>query len=109
MRTTAGKPISATARWMQEWQRLSWATTNQAMGHLLKACADVALAGTPQQALVALHKAHTDLLRHSADTFDKATRLWHKQNAALLSARANHAPTRQPPIVKSRTIRGHLA
>jgi hypothetical protein len=73
---------------MQEWQRLTWATTNQVMGHLLKGCADVALAGTPQQALAALHKTHTDLFRHSVDTFAEATRLWRKQNAKVFATRA---------------------
>lgn len=107
MRTKAGQPISATVRWMKEWQRLSWATTNQATGHLLKASADVALACTPQQAMAALHTAYTDLLRHSADTFGEANRLWRKQNAELLATRAMHAPARQKPIAKPRTIRVH--
>lgn len=87
--------------WAQEWPRLSWTTINQAMGHCLHGCANLAMTHTPQQALAALHKTQTVLLRHSAETFAEATRLWRKQNTALLVMRAEHARTPQQPAAKS--------
>jgi hypothetical protein len=62
----------------QEWQRLSLAATNQALGHYLRGCTDLVMARTPKQALAALHKTQTDLLRHSADTIAEAAKLWRK-------------------------------
>lgn len=75
-----GQPISAAVVSAQEWQRLSWSAINQAMGHYLRGCANVAMTRTPQEALAALHETQTVLLRHSAETFVEATRLWRKQN-----------------------------
>jgi hypothetical protein len=49
------------------------------MGHYLHGCANVAMAPTPQQALVALYKTQAGLLRHSANTMAEAARLWRKQ------------------------------
>jgi hypothetical protein len=74
-----GQPISPAVGWAEEWQRLGWTAINQAMGHYLRGCANVAMARTPQQALVALHQTQTSLLRHSADTVAQITRLWRKQ------------------------------
>jgi len=95
MGTAPGQPISATVRWAQEWQRLSWATTNQAMGHYLEGCADIALARTPLQALAALHKTHRGLLGHSTVALAEAARLWRKQNTELFASRVKHARTPQ--------------
>ena len=89
-----GQPIAAAVRWAQEWERLSWTAFNQAMGHYLHGCADLVMTGTPQQALAALHETQMVLLRHSAETFAEATRLWRKQNT-------EHAPTPQQPLAKS--------
>lgn len=100
-----GQPISAPVRWAQEWQRLSLTATNQAMGHYLHGCANVAMARTPQQALAALHKTQTGLLRHSVHVFAEATRLWRKQNTHLLVMRAKHPRTPKQPAAKLRTIR----
>jgi hypothetical protein len=77
-----GQPISPAVGWAQDWQRLSWTAINQAMGHYLSGCANVAMARTPQQALAALHKTQTSLLRHSADTVAQITRLWRKKIGA---------------------------
>jgi hypothetical protein len=89
-----GQPISAAVVWAQEWQRLSSSAINQAMGHYLRGCANVAMTRTPHQALAALHEMQTVLLRHSADTFAEATRLCRKQNT-------EHARTHQQPAAKS--------
>ena len=75
-----GQPISAAVGWAQEWQRLGRTAINQAMGHYLQGCAHLAMTHTPQQALAALHTTQTGLLRHSADIFAEATRLWRKQS-----------------------------
>jgi hypothetical protein len=80
---------------------LSWIAINQALGHYLHGCANVAMTRTPQQALAALHKTQTGLRRHSADTFARAARLWRQQNAELFVMRAAHAPTPQKPVAKS--------
>ena len=96
MRIEPGQPIFAVAMWAQEWQRLSWTTINQALGHYLHGCANLAMTGTPQQALAALHKIQAVLLRHSAETFAEATRLWRKQNTELPVMPAEHA--RAPAI-----------
>ena len=74
----SGQPGSAAVKWTQQLQRFSLTATNQAMGHYLRGCANVAMARTPQQALAALHKTQTDLLRHSADTVAEAVKLWRK-------------------------------
>jgi hypothetical protein len=73
---------------VQEWQRLSWTGIDQAMGHYLHGCADVAMARTPLQAIMALQETQTGLLRHSVQVFAEATRLWRKQNSDLLVMRA---------------------
>ncbi len=99
-----GQPISAAVRWAQEWQRLSLTATNRAMRSYLHGCADLAMARTPQQALVALHKTQTGLLKHSADTIAEATRLLLRQNAELL-VRAAHARTAKQPAAKLRRSR----
>jgi hypothetical protein len=90
-----GQPISPAVGWAQEWQRLSWTVINQAMGHYLHGCANVAMARTPQQALAALHKTQTSLLRDSADTVAQVTWLWRKQNTELFVIRVEHAPALQ--------------
>ena len=84
-----GQPLSPAVVWAQEWERLSWTAFNQAMGHYLHGCADLAMTRTPQQVLAALHETQMVLLRHSAETFAEATRLWRKQNT-------EHARTQQP-------------
>ncbi len=89
-----GQPIAAAIQWAHEWQRLSWTMTNQALGHYLRGCASVAMTRTPQQALAALHKTQTDLLRNSADTFAEVARLLRKQNI-------EHAPIPKRSAAKS--------
>ena len=71
-------PISDAARWAQQLQRLNSTAANQAIGHCLRGCANLAMARTPKQALAALHKTQTDLLRHSADTIAEAAKVWRK-------------------------------
>jgi hypothetical protein len=70
-----GQPNLAGIRWAHEWQHLSWTAMNQAVGHYLQGCANVAMARTPQQALAAVYEAQAVLLRHSMETFAGATRL----------------------------------
>jgi hypothetical protein len=65
------------------------------MGRYLHGCANVAMARTPQQALAALHKTQTSLLRDSADTVAQVTWLWRKQNTELFVIRVEHAPAPQ--------------
>jgi hypothetical protein len=89
-----GQPTSAAVVWAQQWQRLSWTAINQAMGHYLRGCANVAMTRTPQQALATLHETQTVLLKHSMETFSEAARLWRKQNT-------EHARTHQQPAAKS--------
>jgi len=67
---------------VQEWQRLGWNATSQAMGHYFQGCASLAMTRTPRQALAALHAIQTGLLRHAADTLAEATRLARKQYAS---------------------------
>ena len=100
-----GQPISPAVWRAQEWQRLGWTVINQAMGHYLRGCANVAMARTPQHAVAALHQTQTSLLRHSADTFAQVARLWRKQNTDLFVIRVAHASTPRQPAAKSRTIR----
>ena len=88
MRTPPDQSFSPAVSWSQEWQRLSWTATTEAMGHYFHDYANLALARTPQQALSALHKVQAGLLRHSAESFAEATRLWRKQNSELLVLRA---------------------
>jgi len=89
-----GRPIDAAIRCTHEWERLSWTAMNQAMGHYLRGCANVAMARTPQQALAAVHETQTALLRHSAETFAEAARLWRKQST-------EHRPS---PRIRSRNL-----
>ena len=70
--------------------------TNKAMGHYLRGCANVAMARTPQQALAALQKTQTYLLRHSADTIAEAAKLWRDQNTELFVIRAAQARNLPP-------------
>jgi hypothetical protein len=100
-----GQSLSAAVRWAREWQRLNLTAANEAMGHYLHGCANLAMARTPRQALAELHKAQTGLVRHSAGTIAQATRLWHKQNAELLVMPAAHARTPRRSAPKLRTIR----
>jgi hypothetical protein len=98
MNNGLGQPVTAAVSWSQEWQRLSWTAINQAMGQYLHGCANLAMARTPRQALTALHKTQTGLLRHSAATFAEATRLWNKQNTELLVLRPiKRAYPNRPP------------
>lgn len=90
-----GQRVPRAVGWAREWQRLSLAAIDQAMGHYLRGCATVAMARTPQQALAALHKTQTSLLRDSADTVAQVTWLWRKQNTELFVIRAEHAPAPQ--------------
>lgn len=91
MGTAPGQPISAAVRWTQEWQRLSWASINQAMGHYLHGCADLAMTRTPQLALAALHQTHSGLLRHSTGAMAEAISLWQRQKTELLVLQAARA------------------
>ena len=90
---------------MQEWQRLSWAAINQAMGYYLHGCANIALARSPRQAWLALRKTQTGLLGHSARTIVDAMKLWRKQNRELLVMRAEHERRAPHPATKLRTTR----
>jgi hypothetical protein len=92
MSTVAGQPNSAAVRQAREWQRLSWTTINQVLGHYLHGCASVAMAHTPQQALAALHKTQTGLFTHSAHALAQVNKLWRKQSTELFVMRAQHAP-----------------
>ena len=86
--------LSAAARWAQEWQQLHATAMNRGLGRCLHGWADLAVARTPRQAVATLHRTHTGLLRHSADTIAEATRLWRRQSAELLGVRADgSAPT----------------
>ncbi len=87
MSTRRGPPIPAAVRRAQEWQRLSWTTMNQLMGHCLHGCASVAMAHTPRQAVAALHRTQTGLLVHSAHALAQVERLWRKQSTELLALR----------------------
>ena len=78
MSVVQDQPASAAVKWTQQLQRFSLTATNQAMGHYLRGCANVAMARTPMQALAALHKTQTNLLRHSAATIAEAAKLWRK-------------------------------
>jgi hypothetical protein len=70
--------LSDAVRWAQQMQRLSLTATNQVLGLYLRGCADIVMARTPMEALAALNKMQTDLLRHSADTIAEAAKLWRK-------------------------------
>ena len=89
--------LSTAARWVREWQRLHATATNRALGRCLHAWADLAVARTPRQSVATLHRTHTGLLRHSADTIAEATRLWRRQSAELLGVHADgSAPAAKP-------------
>jgi hypothetical protein len=105
MSIATGQPVSAPVRLAQEWQRLSWTAINQAMGHYLHGCANIAMARTPMQAIMALQKTQTALLRHSVHVFAEATRLWRKQNTDLLVMRAKHPRTPKQSAAKVRRVR----
>ena len=77
---------SVSVTWAQEWQRLSRTAIDQAMRHYLRGCANVAMARTPWQALMALQETQISLLRYSVHVFDESTSLWRKQHR-----RARHA------------------
>jgi hypothetical protein len=62
----------------RQLQRLTLTATNQVLGLYLRGYADLVMARTPRQALAALHKTQTDLLRHSVDTIAEAAKLWRK-------------------------------
>ena len=84
MSVAPGQSLPAVVRQAREWQRLSVRATNTAMRHYLRGCANLAMAHTPQLALMELHKMQTGLLRHSVGTIAEVMRLWRKQNAELL-------------------------
>jgi len=79
MSTERGQADGAAVRWAQEWQRLSATAINQALGHYLNGCANVAMTRTPRQALAAMHATQADLVRHSMETLVAAARLWRTQ------------------------------
>jgi len=83
MSIALNQPVAAAVSRLQEWQRLCATAMNQAMGHYLHGCADLAMARTPRQALAAVHKTQRGLLKQSVDTVAGATRLWRKQNTEL--------------------------
>jgi len=83
--------LSTAAKWAREWQRLHATATNRALGRCLHGWADLAVARTPRQAVATLHRTHTGLLRHSADTIAEASRLWRRQSAELLGVHADGA------------------
>jgi hypothetical protein len=72
---------------LQEWQQLRRAAIRQAMGHYLSGCADLAMARTPLEALVALREVQTALLRLSAESIGGV--------AGLLRSPAAHGCIRQ--------------
>jgi hypothetical protein len=65
---------------------------NQATGRYLHGCGGIAMAHTPRQALVALHRTQIGLLAHSAHALAQVNELWRKQGTELLVMRAEHAP-----------------
>jgi hypothetical protein len=83
--------LSAVATWAREWQQLHSTATNRTLGRCLHGWADLAVARTPRQAVATLHRTHSGLLRHSADTIAEATRLWRRQSAELLGVHADGA------------------
>ena len=62
------------------------------------------MARTPQHALAALNKTHTDH-RNSTHTIAEAMGFWRKQNTELLVMRVPHARTPKQLAAKLRTIR----
>jgi hypothetical protein len=70
--------LSDAVRRAQQLQRLNVIAVNQAMGHYLRGCANLAMARTPEQAMAALHKTQTDLLGHSVRTIAEAAKLLFK-------------------------------
>jgi len=50
------------------------------MRHYLRGCANIVMARTPLQAIMALQETQTNLLRHSVHVFAESTGLWRKQN-----------------------------
>ena len=94
-----GRSTSAPIRWAKEWRRLSRSAINQTIGHCLRGCANVAMARTPLQAVMALHETQTRLLRHSIHVFAESTRLWREHNTDLLVRRTKHpsALSNRPP------------
>jgi hypothetical protein len=70
------------------------------MGHYLQGCANVAMARTPLQAIMALQIAQMSLFKHSVHVFAEFTRLWHERNTDLLVMRTKHPSTlsNRPPI-----------
>jgi hypothetical protein len=97
----AGQTGHRADRSVQAWQRLFRTATNQALGHYLHGCAGVAMARTPQQALAALHRTQTTLLRHSANTFVAIAKLWGEQSIDRFAAVTKHARTPRKSSTRS--------
>jgi len=57
------------------------------MRHYLRGCANIVMARTPLQAIMALQETQTNLLRHSVHVFAESTGLWRKQNTDPLVMR----------------------
>jgi hypothetical protein len=84
MSVVPDRPISDAVRWAQQLQRANSTAPNQVVGDYLRGCANLAMAHTPHQALMELHKMQTGLLRHSVDTIAEVITFWRKQNTELL-------------------------
>lgn len=82
------EPVTTAADPLQEWQQLRRTAIRRAIGHYLRGCADLAMARTPLEALVALHEAQTALLRLSAASFAAAAGLLQSPSAARSSSEA---------------------
>jgi len=104
MITGLDQPASVTPEWAQEWHRLGWTAMNEATGHYLRGCADVAMARSPLLAIEAMQQTQSHLLSHSAHVFGDAIILWRKQYAELLDMRAKHqrTPDRKRPDLRLR-------
>ena len=77
-------------RWAQEWYQLSRSAIDEATGHYLQGCANLAMARSPLLAVEAMHQTQAALLSHSAYMLAEVIRLWRKQNTDLLVMRAEH-------------------
>ena len=98
-----GQPDSVTAPWAHEWRRLIWAAFNQATGHCLQGCANVAMARSPLLAIEAMQQTQKRLCTHSAYVFAEAITLWRRQNSDLLvRTKHQHTPDRKRSDVRLR-------
>ena len=80
-------------QWAQEWYQLSRSAIDEATGHYLQGCANVAMAHSPLPAVEAMLQTQAGLLSDSAHMLAQVSQLWHKQNTELFVTRAEHQRT----------------